>query len=78
LFIDCLWTEWTSCDTVPLNVNSADVLKWAGLRPVALLVLAFAVYSPALQGSFFWDDDELVYANPDVIARDGPVHTWSG
>ena len=48
------------------------------MRRFAFLVaLAFAIYLPALRGPFFWDDDELVYQNPDVTAPGGILHVWA-
>ena len=45
-------------------------------RAVFLFVVAFVIYLPALRGPFFWDDDELVYLNADVVQMRGPVHVW--
>jgi hypothetical protein len=45
-------------------------------RPIALLLLAAVVYAPSLNGPFFWDDDELLYQNPDVIHPGGILHVW--
>ena len=41
-----------------------------------LLLLALAIYLPALRGPFFWDDDELVYQNQDVVSPAGVMHVW--
>jgi protein O-mannosyl-transferase len=46
------------------------------LAALGLVVLAFAVYLPALQGGFLWDDGEMVYKNPFVHAPDGLYDIW--
>jgi len=48
------------------------------LRLVALLFLlaAFAVYAPAVEGGFVWDDDHYVTANPTLWSVDGLARIW--
>jgi tetratricopeptide (TPR) repeat protein len=42
----------------------------------ALPVLTFLAYLPALHGSFIWDDDRHVSANPTLRNLQGLAHIW--
>jgi tetratricopeptide (TPR) repeat protein len=44
---------------------------------VLLVVLTVAVYHPALQAGFIWDDDDHLTANPAMTAPDGLWRIWS-
>jgi tetratricopeptide (TPR) repeat protein len=43
---------------------------------IAIVVGCFAAYIPAIQGSFIWDDDKYVTANPLLTAPDGLYRIW--
>ena len=47
-----------------------------GLGAALILVLAFAVYWPALRGQFVWDDVLLVHQNPLVKGKLGLCTIW--
>lgn len=44
----------------------------------AILLATLAVYWPAVQAGFIWDDDDILTANPLIHAPDGLWHIWSG
>jgi tetratricopeptide (TPR) repeat protein len=51
--------------------------RWRAPAFCLLVVLvAFAVYWPALSGDFLWDDDVLLTANAQVQASDGLYRLW--
>jgi protein O-mannosyl-transferase len=64
----------------PLILRQAQDERWTAASFLRLSILfgfvALLLYSPALRGPFFWDDEELVYQNPDVVTRGGIVHVW--
>ncbi len=52
------------------------VLRW-GVPLVLLLALILVAYRDTLQAGFVvWDDDDHVYENPHVLARDGYGEAW--
>ena len=60
--------EWVTPDTA---VTWRERLLWAGV----LLLLTAVAYSPALQGTFVWDDDHYVHENKAMQGSLGDV--WS-
>ena len=46
---------------------------WLGAA--AILVASFAVYAPALEGGFVWDDDTHLLDNP-VLEENGLHKVW--
>ena len=43
---------------------------------VALAIVAFVIYWPALSGQFIWDDAAYVTASPLIRAADGIYRMW--
>ncbi len=62
----------------PIWIRSGN--RGSGARAAAfgvvLVVAAFAIYWPALSGSFIWDDTAYVTASPLVHAPDGVYRMW--
>ena len=61
--------EWV---TPAAAVSWRDRLLWAGV----LVLLAAVAYSPALQGTFIWDDDHYVYQNT-AVTEGGLDKIWT-
>lgn len=58
--------------------KSAELPKpgdWTS-KAIFLLVLAFVVYLPALNGGFLWDDDVLITDNPLIHEANGLKNIW--
>jgi hypothetical protein len=55
----------------PVGRNRA---RW-WLGAAAILVASFAVYAPALEGGFVWDDDTHLLDNP-VLEENGLHKVW--
>ena len=60
--------------TAPVAREGIALPVWLGA--LAILVLTFAAYFPALRGGFVWDDDAYVTANPLLRASDGMWRIW--
>ncbi|MFP4476407.1 MAG: tetratricopeptide repeat protein [Desulfatibacillaceae bacterium] len=59
-------------------IASTDKSRLELLAGAALLaVLAFAVYSPALDGGFVWDDRDLIVENPYLRSLQGLASFWA-
>src|SRR5262249_11100301 len=63
-----------------LVLNSPDDAKslkdyalWAGV----ILLIALTAYSPALRGSFIWDDDRHVESNRGLRDAEGLGNIWT-
>jgi tetratricopeptide (TPR) repeat protein len=64
----------------PTAVSSPAPGTWFGRRPwlpaLALVIVTFVAYIPAMRGGFAWDDDILITDNRMVHARDGLYRLW--
>ncbi len=58
------------------RVDSTLPASAVGRRIAMLVLLGLLVYLPAFRGPFFWDDEEQVSQNPDVIQPFGILNTW--
>jgi protein O-mannosyl-transferase len=65
----------TGTETVPESSRRFVWWYWL-LAAAAVLVVAFEVYSPALNGEFLFDDSYLPFLMPNVA--DGPLRGWLG
>jgi tetratricopeptide (TPR) repeat protein len=54
-----------------------DSLPWQRLLLIALPLLTFIAYLPALHGDFIWDDDRHVWANLDLRDVPGLQRIWT-
>jgi len=48
------------------------------LGALAILVLVFLAYFPALRGPFIWDDDSMLTRNPLISSDGGLAQIWCG
>src|SRR5436190_1159442 len=51
-----------------------DFLLWSAV----ILIATLTAYSPALHGSFLWDDDKHVENNRDLQDANGLANIWAG
>jgi tetratricopeptide (TPR) repeat protein len=58
-----------------LTSAAARLIKKA-LPGLAIIVLVFVAYGPALRAGFVWDDDKYVTDNPMLTAPDGLRQIW--
>lgn len=43
---------------------------------IALIAITFIAHAPAINAGYVWDDDCLVFDNPDITNADGIYHIW--
>lgn len=57
--------------------NDTINTKWIYLiSAVIFIIVVFFIYWPSMNGSFIWDDDAYITANPLITAKDGFSRIW--
>ena len=58
------------------HIRHNSLLNWQRILLIALPVVTFLAYLPAIRGDFIWDDDRHVWANHTLLNLRGLAHIW--
>jgi tetratricopeptide (TPR) repeat protein len=58
------------------NPTASDA--WLIARVALMIVLAWWIYAPALNGGWLWDDRRMIAENPLVLSPGGLLKLWAG
>ena len=64
--------------TAPMIVNRSQTARMFWFGALAIILLTFIAYFPALQAGYIWDDDDYLTNNPNLNDRlSGLVALWT-